>query len=187
MDRGNVYLTLSTTELNKIVLVEMSVPDLQASTVRAFPDTQKRQNISNQVHVVEVVFVPYTHGNELYVKGKTKTDGPTVYNSLLVFKDVVYDEGDTAGNITFVGADNQQYSVQPLTRNDVQVRCSCLDFYYRFAYFNFNSNALFGTKPPPYAKVPGSTRGPANPQRLPGLCKHLVKIGEDLHRQGFLR
>jgi hypothetical protein len=102
------------------------------------------------------------------------------------FDDVEYLEKGDPDGVTFTGVGGQ-HTVVPLNRNqaDVKVSCTCEDFYWRFGKYNFVSNALLGQKPPPYRRKT-TTRGPANPKKLPGMCKHVFKVAGDLFNSNLL-
>lgn len=50
-------------------------------------------------------------------------------------------------------------------------RCTCPDFYFTFAYWNWMQKALFGPKPRAYRAIGGGR--PRNPGKYPGFCKHV--------------
>lgn len=57
--------------------------------------------------------------------------------------------------------------------NQVRVRCSCPDFYFTFAYWDWEKKVIFGPKPRPYTRK--SVNGkPRNPGKFPGFCKHVM-------------
>lgn len=68
----------------------------------------------------------------------------------------------------------QEYWIEKpdMGKTPLVVRCSCHDFYFTFAYWNWMSKAIFGPKPRPYR--PKSHRPSRNPGHYPGMCKHLV-------------
>lgn len=57
--------------------------------------------------------------------------------------------------------------------NPVRVRCSCPDFYFTFAYWDFLAGAIFGSKPRTYTRKT-TNRAPRNPGHYPGFCKHVT-------------
>jgi hypothetical protein len=63
----------------------------------------------------------------------------------------------------------------------VQVRCTCSDFYWRFAAHNHKYGCLCGPEPEPYEKK--TDRKPVNPDEIPGLCKHLLNVVAILQEQ----
>lgn len=72
------------------------------------------------------------------------------------------------------------YYVKPDINTQCTVRCSCPDFVYRFAWYNFKHKALFGAMPKKY-KRKTKTRPPVNPGHHPGMCKHIFQL------QSYLR
>jgi hypothetical protein len=63
------------------------------------------------------------------------------------------------------------YKKPCLTKNDVHIRCSCLDYTFRFQFSNKKVNALYGN--PKKYKRKTLTRPPVNPDEVPGYCKHI--------------
>jgi hypothetical protein len=57
--------------------------------------------------------------------------------------------------------------------HNVAVRCDCYDYWMTYSYYNEKEKALYGPSFPKYTKVPGSKRGPRNPVKSPGACKHI--------------
>ena len=160
-------------------LLEITLQKLQQSTVDAFPDTKKRQHKSNTVNISQVKFLPYQKSNVLKVEG-VATSGPNRYNCTMTFEDVYYEESDSNQVVSFKGVDDQSYHIHPLKNdvNDVKVKCTCMDFHYRFAQANYQADGLEGNPPPPYVKK--TDRPDVNPETEPGMCKHLVKLKEHL-------
>lgn len=61
-----------------------------------------------------------------------------------------------------------------LYKTSVRVRCTCPDFYFTFAWWNWNNGALFGPRPREYIR---KGRGaPRNPGHHPGFCKHCHNV-----------
>lgn len=58
---------------------------------------------------------------------------------------------------------------QALVRNDMQVNCTCPDFYYRFSYVATLKNFGFNTN----QTIPATIR---NPRNRGSICKHLSRI-----------
>jgi hypothetical protein len=69
--------------------------------------------------------------------------------------------------------------------NDVLVRCTCKDFHWRMTHFNSLDGSLFGRDRRKYEALyrPGSS----NPKELPGICKHLMKMGKALTESSIIR
>jgi hypothetical protein len=67
----------------------------------------------------------------------------------------------------------------------IAVRCSCQDYRFTWARANQLAGAFTGPKFPA-VKVKG-TRGPRNPQNMPGVCKHLMGVFKELKDKGYIR
>ncbi|MHA1168996.1 MAG: hypothetical protein ACTSRU_14300 [Candidatus Hodarchaeales archaeon] len=79
------------------------------------------------------------------------------------------------------------FSKLDMRKNPCRVRCSCKDFYFTFSYWNYLQNALYGRKPKVYKPVGDTKRKPRNPEKLPGMCKHLVNSLLWLQTQNYAR
>lgn len=165
-------------------LVESSLGDLQRSTERSFGTD--REDDSVPVRILDMVISP---GQEtLSINAKcVNSDKGSRYDTNLVFHGVNISTDQKPGYQSFVGSDGEQYYTDPvrLTRTQVQVSCTCLDFYWTFAQWNGNDNSLVGAVPEPYTKT--TDRGPRNPNQTPGICKHLYAVGKALQREGIVR
>jgi hypothetical protein len=159
--------------------------DLENKTLAFIPPSRKRQHAVDPIQITQMKLVPYRNSGALQVEGLAQSDGKK-YDTIMLFSDVVYEDGDQGDNVTFKGSDNQEYHIQPiqLSRNNVKVRCSCLDFRWRFALWNSKDGSLYGDPPGPYKKK--TNRPPVNPQRVPALCKHLMKTTIALKQSGVL-
>jgi hypothetical protein len=167
---------------------DSTYPGLYREIQRGFPDTNARQNKTGEVAVTNLQYLPFARNNVLQVNATVRSN-QHVYTPVIQFLGVTFEPEDTEMNVTFTGKDGQEHNVQPidLTQSTVKVRCNCLDFFYRFATWNFNDNSLYGKKPPMYRRVPGSNRPPANPAKVPGVCKHVIKTVETLRQYGFVK
>lgn len=90
--------------------------------------------------------------------------------------------------VTFKASDGKDYHIQPIDLSDniVRVRCDCLDFYFRFAPWDFSNDDLFGPKPKPYVRKT-THYPPVNPTRSPGICKHVMKLVLALRDKNLLK
>lgn len=164
-----------------------SVPDLEQNIVRGFPNTRKRQHATGEVTISNVQFIPYIGMKMLHVKSVSSSSSGGQYTQALQFLRVAFENEDTETNATFKASDNTDYHVQPLslTGHYVKVRCNCLDFHYRFANYNLQDKSLIGKPPPLYQRK--TNRPPVNPDQVPGMCKHLLKLVETLQGQGLIK
>jgi hypothetical protein len=136
------------------------------------------------IRVQKLILTPFEQTGQLQVEGETNSDG-NVYRTTIMFQEVEYQESNEASNVTFTGSDGNTYNITPiqLSRINVKVSCECLDFYWRFAKYNATDGSLQGNPPQPYQKK--TARAPANPQRVPGVCKHLLATMVELRQSGI--
>lgn len=160
-------------------LDEATYAELERNTMQFVPHTNKRQYAVNAVQVQSLQLISYVPNRMLECRADIISSG-NKYQSIIVFGDVVFQDEDTAENITFTGADNQEYHILPiqLQRATAKVRCTCLDFRWRFSIYNQEANALWGDGPGVYQKT--TNREPNNPRKVPGVCKHLMKVAIEL-------
>jgi len=147
--------------------------------------TKKRQHATGEVAITSVVYLPYTNAGILQVEAQARSNSHP-YQPTIQFLNVKFEPNDTGTNVSFMGKDGATHYVQPIVlgQNNVKVRCTCLDYFYRFAVWNFNDNSLYGPKPPLYRKT--TDRPPVNPNQVPGLCKHIIRVIGDLQNVGIV-
>lgn len=162
-----------------------SVPDLEDNIERGFPETRKRQHATGEVSVSGIQYTPYVGMKMLHVKSRSSSNGHA-YQQALQFNGVEFDSADTPENATFPAADGSEYHVKPLqlTNHNCKVRCNCLDFHFRFAAYNSQDKSLVGRPPPLYQRK--TNRPPVNPMQVPGMCKHLLKLVQELQSAGLI-
>jgi hypothetical protein len=154
---------------------------LYTGIVQAFPNTRKRQNATAPVVVSRIEYVPYVNNGVLRVEAEAR-NGPGRYQPVIQFREVSFAEQGASNTVTFRAADGQEYGIVPirLAGSNIKVRCTCLDFYHRFSMHNHSDGSLAGNPPPPY--VPKGGRPSVNPTQTPGVCKHIIKLVEQLKR-----
>lgn len=163
------------------ILLEISFQSLVNNTTRNFPTDRKAS--SQRVQLMTTMFIPSEGGLE--IRAKTSTDNAD-YDSVAYFDKVDYTDNPNNQSVTFLAQDNTEYHIQAVRGNaNVKVNCTCLDFHYRFALWNDKKQALHGQVPAPYIKKTDSK--PQNPGKIPGVCKHLMKMFEHLKREGIIR
>lgn len=168
--------------MDKKIILEDGFQTLYNNTLRNFPT---RKESSQRVQVTTTMYIPSMDNASLEIRAKTRTNGGS-YDSLIYFDGVEYITEEDNMAVTFVGTDGTNYSIIPINRNtNVQVNCTCLDFYYSFAVWNDNRNSLFGDSPDPYVKK--TDREPKNPRKAPGLCKHLLKFFDELIKDKIIK
>ncbi|NBT57592.1 hypothetical protein EBT16_02295 [bacterium] len=162
--------------------IESSLKDLYKSSEDAFPRTRMRQYATQPVRVEHLEWVPFLGVRTLFVKATVRNEGRK-HESIMLFKGVGY--GDEKGRIPLVDSSGRKVFLKRLSEaeDDVLVRCSCGDFFNRFNYYNSLDGSLFGRK---RRKYEGKGLWEANPDGLPGMCKHLMKMAVVLKESGLL-
>lgn len=168
-------------------LDETTYAELERDTLRFIPPSERRQFATDPIIVNRMEFDPFVNSNDLKVEATVHSNASGKnYDVVILFMNVTFEDSDQHDNISFRGGDKQEYHVIPININqsNVKVRCECLDFYWRFARYNFADGSLYGPKPPPYQKK--TDRPPANMNQTPGVCKHIMKTVMALNDTGII-
>lgn len=154
------------------------------STVNVFFDTPRDEK-SRQVQVSNRIYIPYVDDSQLLVRANTKTNQKTYMTSIL-FDDVKFVNENRKYAIPILTKNNKLF-IMPIKRrkSDVLVSCTCLDFYYMFSVWNHRNNSLYGDAPEPYIKK--TNRPLRNPERVPGVCKHILRLSDVLIQERILK
>lgn len=171
------------------MLSESSLSDLYQSIINGFPHTTKRQHSVDEIKVAQLHITPFRNMRTIFFKGLTENKGNGhQYNSIILFKNVIFPAHETDTMIEIVGNDGNEYAIEPLTMNqDVRCRCNCKDFRYRMAWYDHLDHSLYNHPPKHYERVvPPSGLPPANPNEVPGLCKHILSLERALRHSGIL-
>jgi len=167
-----------------------SYQELERKTISAFPHTRKRQHATQPIQIVRTDFTPYLGTRNLLVRAQARsgTFNNVYYKPMLFFNEIQYEDQNTNQNVTFKATTGEDVSMQPINLSDnvVRVRCDCLDFYFRFAPWNFSNDDIYGPKPKPYVRKT-NTYPPVNPTRSPGICKHVMKLTHAIRDAGMLK
>lgn len=167
------------TYINVKVLMEKSFNDLLSNTKTSF-DNVPRNTRTVGINIIDLKYSKPSE-TELLVNAVCKGETDTYQVEML-----------------FTGVDavkspiplSDTISVDPIDGSsvDVKVRCSCMDFYYTFSWYNLQQNALSGEPMPPYTRVtPDSGLPPKNPREVPGMCKHIIRLGDELKSKGVIK
>jgi len=165
------------------VFFESSFAQLYQNTIDAWPNTTKRQHAIDPVVISDVKIIPFLGVRTLFVKGLA-TNENREYNTIALFKEVNYsNDGDAT-----IEVDGKDYKFDKpnLSTSNILVRCGCDDFNWRICHYNYIDKSLYGRDRKPYTRVEGSTRPPANPYKLPALCKHLIRFFEELFNKNLV-
>ena len=170
-------------------LTETSLAALNQNTINFQPPSQRRQNVVAPIQIRSMQLIPMRgqrDTGDLKVEAKVQS-GPNQYDSTLMFHDVIFEDQDRPDNVSFVGPNKEDVHMVPiqLAHNNAEVRCTCLDFYFTFSKWNQNDKSLYGEPPAPY--TPKTDRAPRNAQHKPGLCKHLLRVMQELKNERVVR
>ena len=157
---------------------ESSLPELYASAIDAFPSTRKRQHAVDPVRVARLKWTPFLGMKTLLVRGEIQSEG-SEYATTILLRSVDY----TKNEATLLADDGLRYEfglIDPQVA-DVNVRCNCPDFQWRFNHYNSLDSSLYGRG---RTKYEGSL-WKANPKEMPGLCKHLMKTVKAIDETGI--
>lgn len=173
------------TYLKEELLEELSLGKLQQNTDKFF-DTD-REGRSHDVSVANISYIPSV-GNHSVLCSTTASTQDGSYKVVIELEGVNISTQPQTDMVELQASNGKIYYIAPISYNLTQakVSCQCLDFYMRFAFYDYNANALYGDKPKPYIKRPGSNRGPANPSRVPGMCKHIRATAYKMKDDGIL-
>lgn len=152
------------------ILFEDSFNSLYRNTKNNF-DTPRDQT-ARRVQIPHIDYIPTDSG--LQIKAKTRTENEQ-YETIIFLEGIQFSDENDNNAVEIIASNNSKFYILPFNRNSkTKVNCSCLDFHYRFAVWNDNSDALYGDAPSPYVKK--TDRPPVNPKKIPGMCKHIIEV-----------
>jgi hypothetical protein len=169
--------------MENILIEKSTIHYLKANTNLLF-DTPRDQK-SRQVLVDNLTYIPYVEDKKLLVTANTRTK-LNKYKTSIMFDRVTYVEQDNRWKVE-IKTRNDVFYIYSIKRNrwPVSVSCTCLDFYYMFSVWNQKDDSLFGDPPEPYIKK--TDRPLRNPTREPGVCKHILRLSDELIGAGVLK
>jgi len=164
---------------------DSTYPQLQSNIKRTFPNTRARENSPTPPRVTNIRYTPHVGNSSLEIDANTSGTNTNHQTTVLV-TNVSFEQADAPNNVTVTTSGGGEQSLKPinLANSTIKVRCTCMDFRFRFAVWNFNDNSLIGSKPPPY--VATSNRPPVNPLKTPGVCKHIIQTIRSAQQAGVL-
>ena len=146
------------------------------------------QNFTSGQNRGEKVIVPFIGTKSVLISlrawGVTQA---SLHKVTLLFSDVdIRREDPQSTNYFQIEYNNEMYWIQKLNKfkNPLTARCTCCDFFYTFAYYNYNNNCLYGPKPKPYIRKT-TTYPIRNKLHVPGICKHIYHSWTVLRDSGL--
>ena len=168
--------------------LESSFTDLYTSTVNGFPETTRRQHATDTIKIEQLDWTPFLGVRTLFLRGLANNHGGGggEYRPIILFRNVEYHDAPGEGLVEFTASNGNTYHIEPLSRNhDILCRCGCMDFHYRFNWFDHLDHSLYGRVRAPYVRRT-DWMPPANPQEVPGMCKHVLKLFYALEDAGLV-
>lgn len=179
-------------------LDEATYADLERNVMNFVPRTRKRQYALAPLRVTGMEFSPVPNAGNLLVEGtvsnpQSETKAGALYAPKILFQEVEFHnpEGEeeiaNPNTLTIQGKNGKEFTISPimLTKNNVKVQCNCLDFWWRFSFYNHRDQSLLGYDVGYYRKK--TNRPPVNPRQVPAMCKHLLKLAIELKNNGIVR
>ena len=163
---------------------ETSFSNLYKNIEMGFPTTKYRQHATHPIKIINFEWTPFIGMKTLFVRGIAESNDKE-YSPMILFKRVNFSLNEEK-HVNIV-SNGKKYFFEKLSleNNDVLVRCNCGDFKYRFSYYNKLGKSLYGTVTSKYESQ--GLRGPINPQKVSGLCKHCIKIFEVLNNSDMFK
>ena len=170
-----------------VVLEDATIPFLKQEIERGFPDTKKRQHATNEVQVLTLQYTPIIKNNVLRLISTTSSDNGNTHSQVIDIKGMNFQPPNSGNTVKITDSKGTEHSITPakLNTSNVGVFCDCEDYQMRFANLNIKNNCHIGPPPQRYVRKT-TTRPPVNPMNVPGMCKHIIRITDDLKRQGIL-
>lgn len=164
------------------ILLETTLARLLRNTTRAFKDDRDKK--SSNVRLTNTIFIPYLNNDSLEIRSISQTDNGK-YNSIIIVDNVIYRDDESNKTAKIITTDGTEYYFDRLqsNRSNVKVSCTCLDFHYRFAIYNGRDDALASDMPEPYIKK--TDRPEVNPTKVSGVCKHIIRLVDELKRDNI--
>lgn len=165
--------------------IETNISNLYSSAIKAFPKTSLRQHAIDTVRVENLIWMPFLGVKTLFIKGLIRNESKK-YDCIMLFKNIIFKENEGKKLIKIRMSNGKTYFVEQINsnKNDVLVRCNCMDFYYRFNYYNHLDHSLYGRKRSKYEAL--ERPNTANPTQKPGMCKHLIKMAKIIKETNLL-
>jgi len=168
----------------KFFLVETPYKELESNVLSFKPKTKKRQKAVKPLAVSDLKINAARGVKTLRFIGTVSSSKGGTYKTTIQFNDIDFNSSE----FTFEDQNNERYSIKKidLNKNDVMLRCQCLDFYFRFGFYNWQDKSIFGNKPKKYVRKTDYWPS-VNPDKVPGFCKHIIKMLKDIQSQGFIK
>lgn len=151
---------------------------LAKGTPKVSPNTIPNANTSANIMDLNLQYAAGVKTMTYWARVRS-SNGRGIYNMQVTFLNVDPTEGLTSEEIQ-----RGFYPKPSLAKHDVQLRCGCTNYRFRFDKANRFNRAGTGARFPAYHRK--TNRKPNNPDNIPGFCGHLLTLIEYLQKQGFI-
>lgn len=175
-------VTLTVSDLLSIVKNRKSLLGSEMGDMRLF----KMEKASPNPQGKQITFHGLSHGKGTENGKKVRKE--QLYKTSIAFYSVSFkDEPDAEHplTVTLSGGDHKAMEQLKKNKHPVQVRCNCMDFRMRWAYYDKQQRALLGKSFPKYVRKTDDWPE-VNPGKYPGFCKHTISALNRLERERFL-
>lgn len=160
----------------------MNILDLLRGTNRVLPVALDRLADGQNSPIKQVRIQEFTSLKTVQALAVQKASGRFPKSKRPVAKEGFYGQ-----QIKFIMNDREDVGNRlPSIRSDkAKVLCTCDAYYYYFWYYNKQQDAHSGRDLPKYTRKtppPPVGRDFKNPQKIPGMCKHLAFLIRELRR-----
>ena len=159
-----------------------TIKELRVSSLKARP----KPNEAGKINIIDMN--PLLSNKTLTIRGQARGSNGENYNLNLIFYGVEYSLTQTSTHVLNVRTRTDQIFYAKQLREDkhhVQIRCNCKDHYFMWHWWNKQNKILLGKLPPKYIRKT-TTYPERNPQKIPGVCKHLIALFNRLKKDKIL-
>lgn len=168
----------------KQFLFESTYKELESNVLSFKPKTKKRQHAVGPLTMSKMDVNAALGVKTLRFMADVNGSTGNIYKVTVQFNRVNFD----GKQHKFKAKDGKEYTIDKLDLNskDVMLRCQCLDFYFRFGYYNWKDKSIYGNRPKKYVRKT-DWWPPVNPEKVPGFCKHVIRTIKEIQAQGFVK
>ena len=148
---------------------------------------RKKEPKFKNLKIAKLRIVPQVNKESFFINTwVTGSTGSIQYKTSIMFEDITSErlnrgEKCLKGFMKIRSPKKKLYCVEKptMSKTKVKVRCSCEDFFFTYAFWNKGKDGLYGGPLKPY-KRKTTDRPERNPKHVPGMCKHLFKLVDEL-------
>lgn len=163
-----------------------SILDLLRGTQKVLPVALDRIGDGKNSPIKQVRVQEFTSIKTVQVLATQQASGRFSKSDRPIAKSGFYSQ-----QLRFVFKDKEEVGNRlPSTRDKAKLNCTCDAYYYYFWWWNKKVDAHSGNNYPKYKrKTPPPPEGypEKNPQKIPGMCKHLAFLVRELRRAKVIK